>query len=188
VPGPAASTSLRLPDIVAVAHELLAEEGASGLSMRRLADRLGVTAGALYNHVPDKRALEDLLIADGLREQGAALAAALDAGDDPLWDITQAGRRFALTRPHLYRLMTARNMDRTGPIGPAEQVASRPVREGLQGTVSEHVAVWAFAHGMIMLELNERFPPGADVEEAWRVGLDGLRVTLPAPVDRPLAG
>ncbi len=32
-------------------------------------------------------------------------------------------------------------------------------------------AAWAFAHGMIMLELNDRFPPGADLDGAWRAGL-----------------
>jgi hypothetical protein len=32
-------------------------------------------------------------------------------------------------------------------------------------------AMWAFAHGMIMPELARRFPPGADVEAAWRRGI-----------------
>jgi hypothetical protein len=31
--------------------------------------------------------------------------------------------------------------------------------------------MWAFAHGMIMPELARRFPPGADVEAAWRRGI-----------------
>jgi hypothetical protein len=35
-------------------------------------------------------------------------------------------------------------------------------------------AAWAFAHGMIMLELNERFPPGADLDAAWRAGMEGF--------------
>ena len=32
-------------------------------------------------------------------------------------------------------------------------------------------AVWAFAHGMVILELDGRFPPGADLEAAWGAGL-----------------
>jgi hypothetical protein len=32
-------------------------------------------------------------------------------------------------------------------------------------------AVWAFAHGMAELELADRFPPGADVDAAWRAGV-----------------
>ena len=36
-------------------------------------------------------------------------------------------------------------------------------------------AAWAFAHGMTVLELNGRFPPGADLDAAWREGLPGFR-------------
>lgn len=36
---------------------MLEGEGLSGLTMRRLADRLGVSTMALYNHVPNKQAL-----------------------------------------------------------------------------------------------------------------------------------
>jgi hypothetical protein len=36
-------------------------------------------------------------------------------------------------------------------------------------------AVWAFAHGMTILELNGRFPPDADLDAAWRRGLDAFR-------------
>jgi hypothetical protein len=31
---------------------------------------------------------------------------------------------------------------------------------------------------MTILELNDRFPPGADLDAAWRRGLDGLRALL----------
>lgn len=36
-------------------------------------------------------------------------------------------------------------------------------------------AFWAFAHGMRILELNGRFPPGADIDAAWRAGLEAFR-------------
>jgi AcrR family transcriptional regulator len=50
--------------IVSVARDILVEEGLAGVSLRRVATALGVTAPALYAHVTDKR---DLLqsIADG---------------------------------------------------------------------------------------------------------------------------
>jgi hypothetical protein len=31
--------------------------------------------------------------------------------------------------------------------------------------------MWAFAHGMVSLEIDGRFPPQADLDEAWRAGL-----------------
>jgi TetR/AcrR family tetracycline transcriptional repressor len=43
--------------IVAEAMKLIDEEGLEGLSMRKLAARLGVQAATLYYHVPDKSAL-----------------------------------------------------------------------------------------------------------------------------------
>jgi TetR/AcrR family tetracycline transcriptional repressor len=49
--------------IVAVALELLDEAGLDGLTLRRLADRLGIRAPTLYWHVRNKRELLDLLAA-----------------------------------------------------------------------------------------------------------------------------
>jgi hypothetical protein len=36
-------------------------------------------------------------------------------------------------------------------------------------------AAWAFAHGMTILELDGRFPPGADLDAAWAAGIRGFR-------------
>jgi AcrR family transcriptional regulator len=47
--------------VVGVALELLDEVGLGGLSMRRLADRLGVKAASVYWHVRDKEELLDLV-------------------------------------------------------------------------------------------------------------------------------
>jgi TetR/AcrR family tetracycline transcriptional repressor len=54
--------------IVAVALELLDEAGLDGLTLRRLAGRLGIRAPTLYWHVRDKRELLDLLAAAILEE------------------------------------------------------------------------------------------------------------------------
>ena len=54
--------------IVAVALELLDEMGLDGLTLRRLAERLGIRAPTLYWHVRNKRELLDLLAAAILEE------------------------------------------------------------------------------------------------------------------------
>jgi hypothetical protein len=36
-------------------------------------------------------------------------------------------------------------------------------------------AVWAFAHGMVQLELARRFPPGADPDTAWQEGISAFQ-------------
>jgi AcrR family transcriptional regulator len=164
-------------EIVAAARELLEAEGPGGLSMRRLADRLGIRAPSIYKHLPDKRALENALISDGFEEQAPAFEAAL-ATDDPLGAIATVYRRFAREHPHLYRLMTERPLQRERLKPGVEDRAAAPVVEAVGGDVDSARALWAFAHGMTILELNGRFPPGADLDAAWRRGLDAFRPRL----------
>jgi AcrR family transcriptional regulator len=53
---------------VAAAKELLEREGAEGLTMRRLAERLGIRAPSIYKHLPDKETLEAALISEGMAQ------------------------------------------------------------------------------------------------------------------------
>lgn len=55
-------TPLSREAIVEAAIEALDEEGAEGLSMRRVAEKLGAGAASLYWHVPSKAALIDLIL------------------------------------------------------------------------------------------------------------------------------
>jgi TetR/AcrR family tetracycline transcriptional repressor len=73
--------SLTREEIITEALGLLEEHGPGALSMRRLADRLGVAPGALYTHVRGKA---DLI--DGLVDQ---VYAGLDLHPDPGGDWTQ---------------------------------------------------------------------------------------------------
>jgi AcrR family transcriptional regulator len=43
----------------------LDERGPEALTMRNVAEALGIPAPSLYKHVPDKTALETLVVADG---------------------------------------------------------------------------------------------------------------------------
>ncbi len=58
---------LSLERIVATAVELLDTEGFDGLTMRRLADRLGSGAMSLYWHVDNKEEVFDLALELGAR-------------------------------------------------------------------------------------------------------------------------
>ena len=97
----------RARQIVAAGRELLEEGGPDALSMRRVADRLGIRAPSIYKHLPDKEALEVALIADGLREFAEACEAATAGATDPLAALGGAYRAFARAHPHLYRSSTA---------------------------------------------------------------------------------
>jgi predicted DNA-binding transcriptional regulator AlpA len=100
-----AATSTRAKEAVAAGRRLLEEEGTAALTMRRLAERLGIRAPSLYKHLPDKAALEAAIIATGLEEAAEAFEAAVDGADEPLPALAAAYRGFAIAHPHLYRLM-----------------------------------------------------------------------------------
>ena len=57
--------SLTRQDVLGAALVILDEYGLADLSMRRLGDVLGVRAGALYHHVPNKQTLL-AWVADGI--------------------------------------------------------------------------------------------------------------------------
>jgi AcrR family transcriptional regulator len=165
----AANPPIRSPrarEIVTAARELLERDGPAGLSMRRVAERLGIRAPSLYKHVRDKGELEAALISEGFEEVAQRLEAA-----GSLAELGAAYRAFALAHPHLYRLMLEGPLPRERLVPGAEQRAAAPVIAAAGGDADRARALFAFAHGMAILELDDRFPPGADLAAAWARGL-----------------
>jgi AcrR family transcriptional regulator len=157
-----------------VGRRLLEEEGPASLTMRRLAERVGIRAPSLYKHFPDKAALEAAVIATGLEDAAAAFEAAVDAATDPLSALAATYRRFALDHPHLYRLMNTGPLPREHlPPGLEDRTAAPLLR--VAGTQARARAIWAFAHGMVLLELDHRFPPDADLDAAWHAGITAFQ-------------
>jgi AcrR family transcriptional regulator len=70
-------TQLTRERVVEEALTVIAHDGANALTMRRLAARLGVVPGALYNHVRNKQQLHDLLLDGVLAEVDLDLDPAL---------------------------------------------------------------------------------------------------------------
>jgi AcrR family transcriptional regulator len=169
----------RKEQIVAEARVVLEEEGPAGLTMRRLADRLGIRAPSLYKHVADKELLEIELITLGFEEFAATMAAAVAEAAEPLPALAAKYRLYALAHPHLYRLMTERPLPRDRlPTGLEERAAAPVVAAA--GDEHRARALWAFAHGMVQLELAGRFPPAADLDAAWREGVAAFAARTPS--------
>jgi hypothetical protein len=61
-----------------------------------------------------------------------------------------------------------------------EDRTALPLISAIGGDVDLARALWAFAHGMLILELDDRFPPDADLDAAWRVGLAAFRTQAEA--------
>ena len=93
------------------ALDLLDQVGLDGLTMRQLADHLGVRAASLYRHVRDKQELL-VLLADAVSGE-IPLARA-----EPPWQqrLVEAGR--AYRRGLLVRRDAARLLATTAPVGP----------------------------------------------------------------------
>jgi AcrR family transcriptional regulator len=172
----------RVAEAVATAREILEREGPDGLTMRRLADAMGIRAPSLYKHIESKEELEVLLMAEAFREMGAALHRAV-AGTrkggsrrKTLAELGHAYRRWALAHPHLYRLVTGGPLPRTQLPDGLEAWAAEPVVIAVGGDPDRARSAWAFAHGMTILEIDGRFPPAADLDAAWAAGLGSLAV------------
>ncbi|OHC61809.1 MAG: hypothetical protein A2045_16740 [Rhodocyclales bacterium GWA2_65_20] len=71
-------------EVVAAVVNLAREYGPEGITTQAIADRVGVTHGALFRHFPDKEAMWAAVF-DWVQEQlGAVLNDAFAAGGDPL--------------------------------------------------------------------------------------------------------
>jgi AcrR family transcriptional regulator len=161
--------SARQQEIVGVARELLTREGVEALTLGRVAGALGIKPPSLYKHFPSKRALEAVLIGEGMR----SWAEALEGAGATLAEIASAYRRFASENPQLYRLMTDRPLPRDLLPEGLEARAAAPLMRAA-GDPDLARAVWAFAHGMVVLELAGRFPPDADLEHAWAKAVEAF--------------
>jgi AcrR family transcriptional regulator len=173
----------RAQEIVGVDRSMLEKEGPEALTMRRLADRLGIRAPSLYKHFPHKAALEVAIIIDGFEEAAAAFEAAEREAASETTDLLQAFvatyRAFAKSHSHVYRLMTERPLPREQlPVGLEARTAAPLLRA--TGDPVRARAAWAFIHGLTMLELNDRLPSDDLTEPAWQVGVQQFTAHMPA--------
>jgi AcrR family transcriptional regulator len=170
----------RREEIVAVARTILEEDGPSALTMRAIAERIGIRAPSLYKHFADKETLEVALIAAGMREIATVFEAALDGAAQPLDALARAYRRWALAHTHLYRLMNDRPLPRERLAEGLEARVAQPLIEATGGNVALARATWGMAHGLIHLELAGRFPLDADIDAAWVAGFGALSTAMAA--------
>ncbi len=94
------------------ARALLAQSGVDGLSLRKLADRAGVSRQAPYHHFKDKHVLLCSLAAEGFRELDALLARTNteEEVESTLATLLRAYLRFACDDPERYELMFGRRI------------------------------------------------------------------------------
>ncbi|MEV0589682.1 TetR/AcrR family transcriptional regulator [Nonomuraea sp. NPDC050310] len=164
---------------VRAARELLEEDGGSGMSLRAVARRAGVSPTAPYRHFADRDALVSAVAAQGYRDLTEHLAAAHPAPpatSDDLADIAVAYVRFALDRPAMFRVMFAEPCDpaseeRAAAIAAISGYLHSLVRSAFPGCDPEPLAtaVWALVHGLAFLHLDGKFDTSTPQQAADRV-------------------
>ena len=146
--------SLSREQIINEALALLEQQGPGALSMRRLADRLGVAPNALYTHVRGKA---DLI--DGLIDQ---VYAGLDLDPDPAGDwtqqlttLSQAIRAYLLAHPAVvpYALQQPGLGPHSLRLGEAIYNVLRPAGFSDQAVVGTVYALLTYILGFVALEV-----------------------------------
>ena len=167
----------RREEILVCAREVVESEGPEALTMRRLADRLGIQAPSLYKHVREKRELEAELAALAFEELGTALAPAADFGA-----LARGYRAWAVRHAHLYGLATERL-----PPGAAPEALEAPLVSRFLAVVGDPDrarAAWALVHGLVELELAGRLPAGSELEATWAAGIRAFATRAEATAPR----
>jgi AcrR family transcriptional regulator len=152
---------------------IVESEDADALTMRRLADELGIKAPSLYKHLPGRDAVVAQLVDETLFDTGDQMHAAVDSraaeADGPVQALLAAYREFGRARPSIYRLVTTGTFPRDALTPGLEAWAGEPFYRAT-GDPYRAQALWAFAHGTLILEIDERFIPGSDLDRTWDSG------------------
>jgi AcrR family transcriptional regulator len=166
---PAPERSGRVSQIAAAGRALLAAQGPEALTMRRLGDEVGIRAASLYKHLPGKAALEAAIVDAGMFEMGDVLHATVDAAGahDVVAALLASYRHLALANANLYRLSTAGRIDRSLLTPGVEDWSGEPF---YRATGEPHVAqaLFAAAHGAVILEMDRAYTNAADLDATWR--------------------
>ena len=152
--------------IVGAARALYFERGPDAVTMRAVAERVGVTATALYRHFADKDALLREVVGEGSRLLGSHLFRALEAATplERLRATAMAYLDFALAQPQAYRALfePAADPDDVSPVQRQRGAVSRFVRDRVReamdaGVIAEGdpdgaaMTLWSLLHGLASL-------------------------------------
>lgn len=164
----------RLAEIIDTARQLLEVYDWPRLSTRMLAESLGIKAPSLYKHVRNKEDIAAHLATAAFIELGSALHHSLENGGDAL-ELLAEYRRMAISHPNLYQLLTGTEFPRDRLPDGLEQWAGTPFLLAAGQDPIRGQALWAFAHGMAVLEIDGRFAGPGNGSPAIGVWEEGAR-------------
>jgi AcrR family transcriptional regulator len=161
--------------LIAAALKAVEQGGVEAVSLRDLAQSLGVSRAAPYRHFADRDALLAAVAARGFEDLVAGYEAALEAPGDGLEVLRGAGNvylEFAKRRPGLFRLMfdsdfLSRDVPPAVLIGPANKAyhllwraMERAYPDADEATIkARSITSWSTIYGYIALNRGGRFKP-----------------------------
>ena len=126
-------------ELLRVAVDILNQDGPDGLQTRKIASAAGTSTMAVYTYFGGMPGLIAAVAEEGLRQFDAAMT--MPSTSDPVADLVATGiayRRYAIERPHMYRLMFG-STSAHGINAPAHDVLTLTVAE-----INDHYP--SFAH------------------------------------------
>ena len=177
--------------IFAAARQLFDQGGVEAVSMRRIAEKVGITPMAIYKHYPDKDALLNALMLDGFVAWEARAEKIRDP--DPLvWlgQMDQAFLDFALGEPRRYEaafLLKASAARRypedflAGRSPVVSRILARIEQARAQGLIGDVPAIdiaimgAALSQGMVSLYRAGRFSSESEFRDAYSRALGHCR-------------
>ncbi|MBY5162006.1 TetR/AcrR family transcriptional regulator [Salsipaludibacter albus] len=174
------------------AGTILRRDGATALTVRRLADDAGVSTSAIYSLFGGKEDVVRAMYREGFANL-ARLQAAVET-DDPATRLHRhalAYREAARSRPHLFDVMFACPFPEFEP-SDSDQALSMGTLEALQDAVVEGIrtgvvagdpavvtmALWSTVHGLATLELAGSLDVATDADEVWATTIDAVLAGL----------
>lgn len=165
------------------AAALYASGGEAAITMREIARAVGASPMGLYRYFDDRDAIIAYLRTRAFTRFAESLETAFARGSDPFARARAVGRAyldFALAHPGDYRLMfdlSQPNEREDSPLAKASARATLTVTRHVDDLVAAGIvkgdarqvgrALWAAAHGVIVLHLAGRLPKGSDVRELY---------------------
>jgi AcrR family transcriptional regulator len=168
-------------ETIEAARRILEADGPDALTMRRLAHELGIRAPSLYKHFASKAAVELALIEDALFDLGDVTHRAVHepGAMGPVWSLLTTYRTYCGAHGNLYRLATGGRLPREDLPPGLEEWAGNPWFV-VTGDPERAQALWTFAHGMVILELDGRYPEGSDIERMVEAGAAAFEAPAPS--------
>jgi len=177
-------------EIVAATKDLLAAgSSVEAVSIRAVADAVGVTSPSIYLHFADKDALIEAVVADVFHALDAAMVAAAADQEKPLDKLCAFGLayvQFALDHPEHYRIATMSRLGLHGEAGDIDHVLADGAFTHLLETVQAcmdagifaegdplpvALHMWAAAHGIASLMITKPFLPWGEDQLATANGV-----------------